>query len=356
MDTFLAFMLGVLLVCLAYLLNLLVQVLQLPEVFQFTSFGLGVAGSLILAVTGAISAAKLVSSRVRAKPREQKPLRETLLYGVTGYRAAEEPIWRTKPMKMGSGLPHTIHMMCPSCSRPIHMDSRFCEFCGFKFHKGLDIGFRLQSMMPALATCDNVSEDLQQVYRDDGKPFGIAAGRADPFGDVLKITGPDGTTYECEVDRLLLIQFSSVPGQFKGSLIMMPEWFIGANEALALAQTVKSTVAGLLEDLRDKKISEDEFEKALPMVSSKLLTGPGIKGISKLEKSLQEQRARLTTVLGSVKDKDETVVLGFEVRTVDSLLDQIRSSRESLRRAVTQIQEGVFPEKIKSLVSVIPTF
>ncbi len=356
METLSAFMLGVLLMCSAYLLYLLVEVLKLAEIYRFLSFGLGVAGSLTLVVTGAISAMKLLLSKAKTQAGEQRPLSETLLYGATGYGAAEEPVWRTKPLKVGSVLPRTIHMMCLSCSRPIHLSSKFCEFCGSKFHKEIDVGFRLQSIMPALATCESISEDLQHVYRDDGKLFGMAAGRADPFGDVLRIRGLDGTIYECEVNRLLLIQFSSIPGQFKGSLIMMPEWFIEANEALALAQAMKSTIAGLLEDLRDRRVSEEEFEKALPMVSSKLLTGPGLEGISKLEKSLQGHRARLATVMESVKDKDETVVLGFEARTVESLLDQIKSSRQSLRSAVMQIQEGVFPDKIKSLVSLIPTF
>jgi len=349
-------MLGVLLMCLGYLSHLLVQFFHWAEIYQFASFVFGIAGSFTLAVGAAMSAWRLSSKRAKVKAKQQKPLREALLYGVTGYRAAEEPVWRTKLTKMASGLPHTIHMICTACSRPIHLDSKFCEFCGYEFRKGLDVGIRIESMTPAIATWDNVSEDLQQVYSDEGKLLGLAAGRADPLGDVLKVRTLNGETYECETGRLLLIPFSSVPGEFRGSLIIMPQWFVEANEALALAHAVKSGLGGLLGELKNGKVSEDEFEKAYSAVFSQLLTGPGIKKIAGLERALLEQKARLATVVRSTKNQDANVVLGFESRTIESLLNHIRSSRESLRRAVAQIEIGPFSEKTKRLLSFIPTF
>jgi len=356
LETLVPFMFGVLLMCLGYLVYSLAQVFQFAKIYQFVSFAFGITGSLTLAISAALSAWNLSVNRARIRARKQKPLRETLLYGVAGPKPSQEAVWQTKSPKAISGLPHTIHMMCPSCSRPIHLDNKFCEYCGFKFERGLDIGVRLASTTPAFATFDNVSDDLQQVYRDDGALLGLAAGKADPFGDVLKIRTLSGETCECEVGRLLLIPLSSVPGQFKGSLIMMPQWFLEANEALALAQGLKTMMGGLLEDLKNSKISEKEFEDAYSTVSFRLSTESGRKKISGLESSLLEQKARLATVARSTKDQNANAVLGFELRTIDSMLNQIRSSRESLRRAVAQIEDGAFSAKTKRLVSSVPTF
>jgi len=353
-EPFVPFMFGVLLLCLGYLLYLLVQTFHFAQVYQIASFGFGVAGSFTLAASAAVSAWRLSSKR--AKVKAKKPLREALLYGVTGYVATGEPVWRTKLLKTVSGLPHTIHMICPSCNGPIHLDSKFCEFCGTILHRGLEIGFRLESMTPAVATCDNISEDLQQVYRDDGKLLGVAGGRADPLGDVLKIRTVDGGTHECEVGRLLLIPLSSVPGEFKGSLIMMPGWFLDANEVLALTHTAKSRLGTLLEELKNKKVSEKEFEKAYSTVFSRLLTGSELKKIPRLEKALVEQKAKVATAIRSTNDADAKAVLGFELRTVESFLNQIRSSRESLRGAIRRVEEAAPSENIRRLVSFIPTF
>lgn len=355
MGALVSFMFGVLLLCLGYLLYLLAQFFHLADIYQFVSFGFGVAGSLTVAASAAVSAWNLSSQRPRDKARP-RPLSEALLYGVTGYGEAEEPVWRTKPLKPGSGLPRVLHMMCVSCNRPVRLGSKFCEFCGFEFRRGLDVGFRLESITPVFASCDSISENTEKVYNDGGQLFGLAAGRGDPFGNVLNVRTLNGETYECEVGRLLLIPLSSVPGEFRGSLIMMPQWFVEVNEALALAYTMKARVGGLLEELKNRKISEKDFENAYSVISSELVTRAGLKRIAKVESALLEQKAKLATIMGAKGENGANPVLEFELRTIESLLNQIRSSREDVRGAIRQIEEGVFSEKAKRLVSVIPNF
>jgi len=349
------YMIGFLLVCLGFILQMVGQVFHIGQTYDFISIGCVVAGAAVIAVRGSMWALKLLPSRSITQALGAKSLSEALLYGITGFVPGEAPVWRTKLASAVSGLPHTVHKMCPSCSRPVNLDSRFCEFCGFEFHARLDAGLRMQSMTPVFATADNVSDLLQQVYRDDGVPLGMASGRADPLGDTLNIKTVKGVTYECEVRRLLLVPLSSVPGGFKGSLIVMPEWFADANEVMALSNAVR-IVSGLIEQLSTGRISEREFSSAYRAFCSEIMAESRLAKVARLETELLSQKPRLLEVLRGTADENTKTMVRFELRTIDSMLSDISLSRERLKRFMIQIGAGAFSEKIKGLVSATPNF
>jgi len=349
------YMIGFVLVCLGFILYMVGQVSQIGQTYDFISIGCIVAGAAILAVRGYIWALKLLPSRSIGQVVRAKSLSEALLYGITGFIPGEAPVWRTKLASSVSGLPHTVHKICPSCSRPVNLDSRFCEFCGFEFHARLDAGLRMQSMTPVFATADNVTDFLQQVYRDDGVPLGMATGRADPLGDILSIKTVKGVTYECEVRRLLLVPLSPVPGEFKGSLIVMPEWFAEANEVMALANAVR-VVSGLVEQLTSGKISETEFSSAYRVFCSEVMAKPRVAKVGQLETELFAQKPKLLELLKGTADENAKALVRFELRTIDSMLSDISLSRERLKRFVIRVESGNFSGKIKDLVSATPNF
>jgi hypothetical protein len=213
----------------------------------------------------------------------------------------------------------------------------------------------MQSMTPIFATADNVSDILQQVYADDGVPLGMAAGRADPLGDTLRIKTLKGVTYECEVRRLLLVPMSPVPGEFKGSLIVMPEWFADANEVMALVNAVR-VVSGLIEQLSTGRISETEFSSAYRAFCSQLMAKPRLVKVAQLETELLGQKPKLLGVLKGTTDENTKTLVRFELRTIDSMLSEIFLSRERLKRFMIQIGSGNFSDKVKGLVSATPNF
>jgi len=349
------YMIGFLLFCLGFILHTVGQIFKIGELYDLFSIGCAAAGAAVIAVRGSIWALKLLPSKSVVQTLQAKSLSEALLYGITGFIPGEGPVWRTKLASPVSGLPHTVHKICPSCSRPVNLDSRFCEFCGFEFHARLDAGLRMQSMTPIFATADNVSDILQQVYADDGVPLGMAAGRADPLGDTLSIKTLKGVTYECEVRRLLLVPMSPMPGEFKGSLIVMPEWFADANEVMALVNAVR-VVSGLIEQLSTGKISEMEFSSAYRAFCSQLMAKPRLVKVAQLETELLGQKPKLLGVLKGTTDENTKILVRFELRTIDSMLSEISLSRERLKRFMIQIGSGNFSEKVKGLVSATPNF
>lgn len=355
MEKLTQYMIGFLLVCFGFISEMVGQVLHFGQTHDLISIGCIVAGAAVIAVRGSVWASKLLPSKSTTQTLGAKSLSEALLYGITGFVPGEMPVWRAKLVSAVSGLPHTIHKMCPSCSRPVNLDSRFCEFCGFEFHARLDAGLRMQSMTPVFATADNVTDFLQQVYLDDGVPLGMATGRADPLGDILSIKTLKGITYECEVRRLLLVPLSPVPGQFKGSFIVMPEWFGDANEVMALVNAVR-VVSGLIDQLSTKRVSETEFSSAYRTFCSQLMAKPRLAKVAQLETELLGQKPKLLGVLKGTGDDNTKALVRFELRTIDSMLSEISLSRERMKRFMIRVGSGDFSEKIKELVSETPSF